>query len=264
MLRIEAIPLFSSNYIWLITDERSKTAIAVDPGGAEPLIQVLETKGLALVSILITHSHPDHIGGLNALLKRYPQIEIYGPHCEAIPQVTKPLASGDCFDPGLGFSAEVFHTPGHLPEHIVYFIEDMQNLGKVLFSGDILFSSGCGRNFVGPARELQDSLMLLAKLDPSTAVYCAHEYTLINTNFALQFEPENQELRHKQQFALQCQTHGKCSLPTTIQSELETNPFLRCAEPGLQKSLSAMTGQTYCTTLEVFQQLRSLRNDFTL
>ncbi len=254
MAIVEAVPAFRDNYIWTIHDGRS--AVLVDPGEAGPILAWLNTHKLIPVGILITHHHGDHIGGLPDLLSRW-HLPVFGPAGGGIPGVDHPVSEGDrAALPELGLSFTVLETPGHTLDHVCY-------LGHgLMFSGDTLFSCGCGRLFEGSPEQMHASLERLASLPGDTLVYCAHEYTLANIAFALEADPENARLRARHQQALAARRAGKPTLPTTIAQEKLTNPFLRSQEPALLVAASQHAGQKLSPGLAVFSALRSWKNDF--
>jgi hydroxyacylglutathione hydrolase len=226
MLEIVPIPALTGtydNYIWIVHD--GKNAIVVDPGDATPVLTYLQAHQLKLSSILITHRHNDHIGGLPKLLEVY-NTRVYGPHSELIPLVTHRVSDGDQIEiKELGLSFDILGVPGHLPEHIAYVGNGM------LFCGDILFGCGCGKMFIGTPQEFHHSLQRLAALPDETKVYCAHEYTESNIRFALLCEPGNTQLQQRQIDTSVLRQQNKPSLPSTIALEKATNPFMRCSEP---------------------------------
>src|SRR5574339_1138134 len=198
MLHVSPIKAFSDNYIWLIhglTD--AKKVAAVDPGDAAPVGRHLDAHGLRLSAILITHHHPDHIGGVESLLARYP-VPVYGPARENIPGYPQPLRDGDRVSlADMGMTFGVLDVPGHTAGHIAY-------VGHgALFCGDTLFSAGCGRLFEGTPEQMSRSLEKLAKLAPETRVYCTHEYTLANLRVAQAVEPDNLDIAA---YLARCQT----------------------------------------------------------
>jgi len=170
---VTAIPAFSDNYIWLVTTG-GETCAVVDPGDAEPVLRALNREALQLSSILLTHHHPDHTGGVAELVK-VSGAAVYGPHDPRIPGQTRSFSEGERVElEDLGLSFGVLEVPGHTSTHIAFFGHGC------LFCGDTLFSVGCGRLFEGTAGQMQESLDKLAALPPDTRVYCAHEYTLSN------------------------------------------------------------------------------------
>jgi len=179
MLAIEPIPAFNDNYIWLLRRSDSPEAVVVDPGDAVPVLEALARRDLRLTGILVTHHHPDHVGGLARLVAETAPT-VYGPHNPAISGIDRRLGAGDRIEL-LGRSFEVMEVPGHTLDHIAYFSAGEPPL---LFCGDTLFAGGCGRLFEGTAPMMHRSLQSLAALPPETRVYCAHEYTLANLAFA--------------------------------------------------------------------------------
>ena len=222
-LNITAIPAFGDNYIWLLT-ANGKACAVVDPGDEDPVLEVLEQQGLDLRYILLTHHHPDHTGGVPDLLQRY-KATVFGPADDRMPFVHKTCREGDrVLLDDLNAEFRVLEVPAHTRSHIAYYGEN------VLFSGDTLFSLGCGRLFEGTAEDMQTSLDKLAALPPETKNYCAHEYTQANCKFALEVEPDNPALQTRAREIDRLRAAGKITLPTTLAEELATNPFLRTRE----------------------------------
>jgi len=217
---VTAIPAFSDNYIWLVSTG-GETCAVVDPGDAEPVLRALNRDALRLSSILLTHHHPDHTGGVAELAKAG-GVAVYGPHDPRIPGQTRSYSEGERVGlDDLGLSFEVLEVPGHTSTHIAFFGHGC------LFCGDTLFSVGCGRLFEGTAEQMQESLDKLAALPPDTRVYCAHEYTLSNCDFALQVEPDNPALIRRASEVEAARAAGRGTVPTTLAQEMAVNPFLR-------------------------------------
>lgn len=227
MNRIEAISAFNDNYIWMIPLEDRKVAV-VDPGDAEPVLRILKQRELELSAILVTHHHFDHIGGIERLLMQYPA-PVYGPVSDNIPQITHPMRDGASLTLGL-YSFRIIAVPGHTLDHIAYYSESdngSHRKNPVLFCGDTLFAAGCGRLFEGTPEQMYQSLSKLAALPDNTEVYCTHEYTMANLEFALAVEPDNKELQQRRAADIQRLQVDGITLPSTIELEKQTNPFLR-------------------------------------
>ena len=223
-LRIEAIPAFEDNYIWLIT-AGGKTCAVVDPGDEDPVLDTLSARGLDLRHILLTHHHFDHTGGVTALLDKFPAARVYGPDDARIPGNPRRCGDGDRVRlSSLDVEFQVISVPAHTRSHIAYYSR------PVLFPGDTLFSIGCGRLFEGSPADMQNSLDKLATLPPETRIYCAHEYTASNCAFALQVEPENAALKARAEQVRRLRGTGEITLPALLADELAANPFLRTRE----------------------------------
>ncbi len=222
-LNITAINAFQDNYIWLVTAD-SRACAVVDPGDAQPVLETLDKHNLDLRYILLTHHHPDHIGGVSRLLEKH-AARVFGPDDARIPLVHKVCVEGDLVGlPALDAEFRVIEVPAHTRSHIAFYGNN------TLFCGDTLFSIGCGRFFEGTATDMQGSLDKLAALPPATKIYCAHEYTQSNCAFALQVEPQNSKLQARAQEVKDLRAGGKITLPTSLADELATNPFLRTRE----------------------------------
>ncbi|MGH8124697.1 MAG: hydroxyacylglutathione hydrolase [Rhodanobacteraceae bacterium] len=222
MPSLRALPALRDNYIWLLADAASGSALVVDPGEAQPVLHALEQDGLALKAILLTHHHADHIAGTGELAARFPDAVVYAPIDARIPFTDKRLGNGDVVDiaaPAADF--EVIEVHGHTRSHIAYHGEGL------LFCGDTLFSLGCGRLFEGTPAEMLDSLDRLAKLPDDTRVCCGHEYTLANAAFALTVEPDNRALVARADAARSQRERGEPTLPARLGNERAANPFLR-------------------------------------
>ena len=211
------------NYIWLIEDCQTKDVIVVDPTEADLVKKYCDEHQLSLKQIWLTHWHKDHIGGVPELITEK-NIPVYGPREELshIPFLSHPLMHDDQFEFN-GLKTEIIAVPGHTLGHIVYFIDELDTV----FCGDTLFAMGCGRMFEGTPEQFYHSLNRLASLPPRTQVYCTHEYTLSNAQFALHIEPENRAIQQRAEEIRQLRERGEITLPSTIELELETNPFLR-------------------------------------
>ncbi len=232
MLHIEPVKAFNDNYLWVFCEEGGKQACVVDPGDAAPVLAYLERAGLELAAILVTHHHGDHIGGVDALLRRFP-VPVYGPANPRIPQVTHIVAEGDCVRV-LNQEFRVLAVPGHTVEHIAYVSTGKATAaGPALFCGDTLFAAGCGRMFEGNPPMMHASLRKLAALAPDTQVYCAHEYTLSNLRFAAAVMPDNPDVQARIASDSAKRERGEPTVPSNIGLELRTNPFLRSAEPAV-------------------------------
>lgn len=257
MLQIEPISAFSDNYIWLLHDDARGEAWVVDPGDAQPVIDTLEQLGLDLTGVIITHHHFDHVGGLDTLCGKY-DCQVYGPHNPGITQVTDRLAQGDTAQV-LGLAFTVIEVPGHTMDHIAYFHDGEQ---PILLCGDTLFAGGCGRVFEGTAPMMHNSLQSLASLPASTRVYCAHEYTLANLAFASAVEPDNTALQQRVLAAEATRARNEATVPSTLELELATNPFLRCETEDLIASLRRQGKLEGETGDEVFATVRGWKDNF--
>lgn len=252
-LQIIPIPAFKDNYIWLI--HNGNQAIVVDPGDAMPVLNTLKVLKLQLHTILITHHHQDHIGGVNVLIENYPDVKVFAPRLEQYDFKRTPVSEPDVIScAGWLNTATILDLPGHTLGHIAYYIEPQRE--KWLFCGDTLFGAGCGRLFEGTHLQMMTSLQKLAALPADTQVYCTHEYTLHNINFALSLEPNNAALTQRHLDTLKRRNLQQPSLPSTIGLELATNPFLRCDSKEIQASVQLENA----ALLQVFTSIRTKRN----
>lgn len=250
------IPAFTDNYLWLLHD--GQKALVVDPGDAEPVRRALEQHGLKLESILVTHHHADHTGGVDEL-RNITGAVVYGPATENIPRPYVPLAGGDTIT-AVGTRFEIIDVPGHTAGHIAFYTTDVD--GKpLLFCGDTLFSGGCGRLFEGTPAQMLASLDRLAALPGETVVCCTHEYTLSNLRFARAVEPDNAELAAYQAHCIALREQQRPTLPARMAQELLINPFLRTRQATIMAAArrfdaSARNDET------VFAAIRQWKNEF--
>ena len=218
--------------------------------------EYLAREGLALVAILATHHHPDHVGGISELVAMK-KVPVFGPKGEPIPELTHPVGQGDKVEIlALAATFSVLDIPGHTRAHVAYYGLES------LFCGDTLFACGCGRVFEGTAEQMLDSLTKLAALPDATRVYCGHEYTLANIKFARAVDPGNSMLAAREEKVAKLRAAGLPSLPSTLGEERATNPFLRCAEPVVVESANKYLGARVADPARVFAAIREWKNRF--
>ncbi len=261
-LNVRPVRAFADNYIWLIeSPQAAGRVVAVDPGEAAPVVAELRRSGASLAAILLTHHHADHIGGVAALLEAG-SVPVYGPDDPRIPLRTRSLRDGErCELPDLGLGFDTLAVPGHTLSHIAFWGHG------VLFSGDTLFSAGCGRMFEGTPLQMNSSLDRLRDLPPDTRMFCGHEYTLANLKFALAVEPANEAaLEHREaiQRVRANDPPGAVtpSLPSPLSLEIRINPFLRCGNAAVRAAAEAHAGRMLPTSADVFGALRAWKDQF--
>ncbi|MDA7696985.1 hydroxyacylglutathione hydrolase [Gammaproteobacteria bacterium] len=254
MINIEPIKAFNDNYIWLVTTNEG--SIVIDPGEATKTINYLKENSLNLKGILITHHHFDHTGGIEDMLK-FKNVDVYGP-VNNISSINKKLRDGDLFSL-IGIDFKIIEIPGHTLDHIAFFSENNGN--PFLFCGDTLFSSGCGRVFEGTFEQMHKSVLKLKSLPANTKIYAGHEYTQSNLKFAMEVEPLNQKLVSRYNDVQDLLNKGTPTLPTTLELELEVNPFLRCQTKEVQSSVVKQFNTSNHED-EIFKALRQWKDNF--
>jgi hydroxyacylglutathione hydrolase len=264
LLQVWPIPAFDDNYIWCIHD--GKSALVVDPGDAVPVLAYLKQSSLHLKGILITHHHADHTGGILALLEALGKdIPVIGPAGSNIPARTQIAKADDKIEiASPRISLQVYEVPGHTLSHIAYFANMQANvIEPMLFCGDTLFASGCGRLFEGTPTQMAQSLAKFAALPKNTLVYCTHEYTLSNIRFALAVEPNNANLISWAEQAQALRAKGVPTLPTTIGQELQVNPFMRCDQAEVIAAAKEMSNNADLSTpAHVLAVIRAWKDRF--
>jgi hydroxyacylglutathione hydrolase len=256
-MEIEVVPCLADNYAYLLID-RSGHTIVVDPSEAEPVVAALERRSLELVGIWATHHHHDHVGGIPELVRRYPRLEVVGSAYDAehnrIPKLTHAIGA----DEPLWFESRrvrLLFVPGHTLGAVAYLCEG------ALFSGDTLFSAGCGRMFEGTPSGMQASLASLRSLPGDTQLHCGHEYTEKNLQFAAFIEPENKAIPERLAQVRQLRAQGSPSVPCSIEQEHAVNPFLRWDEPAVIEKARSL-GAASDAAPDVFAALRKAKDNF--
>lgn len=253
-LEIHQFPCRSDNYGVLIHDAEAGVTGSIDAPDGAAVDQALTDKGWTLTHIITTHHHPDHVEG-NLMLKQKYNAHIIGPLAEAktIPGIDETVSEGDHFTFG-AFKVEVIETPGHTLGQVNYYLPE----AKIAFTGDTLFALGCGRIFEGTPSQMWGSMVKLKKLPPDTTIYCGHEYTLANAKFALSVDPDNQALVARAAEIEALRAEDKPTLPTTMEMELSTNPFLRFDDAAIRAHLN----MTDASDEAVFTEIRRLKDVF--
>ncbi len=253
-LQIDHLICLRDNFVWLLREPESGAVACVDPSEAAPVKAKLDALGWRLTHIFNTHHHPDHTGG-NLELKRATTATIVGPKADRdrIPGIDMSLADGETYMFGREM-ARVYDIPGHTRGHIAFWFEG----AKAVFTGDTLFSLGCGRLFEGTPEQMWTSLSKLRRLPGDTRVYCGHEYTQSNARFALTVEPDNAALKARAAEVDALRAQGRPTLPSTIAAECAANPFLRAADPGVARAVG-LAGKD---PVQVFAEIRARKDKF--
>ena len=254
MVKIESIEAFTDNYIWLVTTNEG--SIVIDPGESSNIINLVHKNQLDLKAILVTHHHFDHTGGIEEIISHCP-VDVFGPF-NNIQTIRKKLKGGDRLNV-IGIEFEIIEIPGHTLDHIAFYSEN--NGRPILFCGDTLFAAGCGRVFEGTYEQMFESLIKLKNLPTNTNIYCGHEYTLSNLKFAKEVEPFNKDILSRYNKVLKLREKGTPSVPSTLSTELKTNPFLRCDNKEVQENISSKFKITK-ENKEIFKALRSWKDNF--
>ena len=239
-MKIEIIKCLQDNYSYLIIDESNKNACVVDPSEAKPIIDYIEKNNIKLKYILNTHHHYDHVGGNTELKKKYGSNVVgFKNDKDRIPEIDILVEDGKTWKKG-NFEANIYHIPGHTSGHIAFhFFKE-----KKIFTGDTLFSLGCGRIFEGTYEQMFESLNKIKKLPKNTEIFCGHEYTLQNSNFCIMYDPNNLKLKNRIIEIKQKIKNNLPTIPTTLENEMECNIFLKAEN------------------LERFSKLRDLKDNF--
>lgn len=260
-MRVVAIPQLVDNYAYLVIDASTGHAAAVDVAEAEPILAAARREQVTLDAILSTHHHFDHVGGNSDLVARLrPRtLRVCGYRGDAgrIPELSEPLDDGGEFNLGALVGRAIF-IPAHTRGHLAYYFP----LEHCVFTGDTLFAAGCGRLFEGDAAEMHRSLARLAALPDDTLVYCGHEYTQRNLEFAAMLEPGNEDIKVRRREVDGLRAAGRPSVPTTIALERRTNPFLRSASAELRANVRRRMPEIPDDTLSIFAATRVLKDAF--
>jgi hydroxyacylglutathione hydrolase len=255
-VKVIQVPLLTDNYAYLVVCEKTNQAAVVDPSEAAPVLHRVREEGVDLRAILNTHHHRDHTGGNAALLDHF-RLDVYAHRVDdgRVRGLSHPLSDGDEVSVG-ELRAKVIFIPGHTKGHIAYLFP-----GK-LFCGDTLFVAGCGRLFEGTAEQMHDSLSRLKALPADTLVHCGHEYTEKNLEFALTLEPNNKALSTKMEKVLALRAKGISTVPSTMEEEVGTNPFLRWTSQEIQQNLKMRFSDLSLDPVSVFRKVRQLKDAF--
>ena len=253
-MKVVTIPILSDNYSYLIIDKDNKSCSAIDPASPEEIIPFLEKKKFHLKNILNTHYHNDHTAGNLELKKKY-KCKIFGPEKEKnqIPGIDITLKENDTIKLK-DYKAKIIETPGHTAGHIIYWFDNE----KIVFTGDTLFVLGCGRLFECTPKTMWGSLLKIRNLPKETLIYCGHEYTKTNVNFALTIEKNNNKLTKRFEEINKLINKNSFTVPTTVEKEIETNPFLRADNENIKKNL----GMNSKSNEEIFGEIRKRKDNF--
>ncbi len=256
MLEIIPLPALKDNYIWLLKNKASRHIAIVDPSEAEPVLNLIDSERLIPIAIMITHHHWDHVDGIAGITEQY-DIPVYTPKTESVAGSTNPVGEGDIVAlDELDLKLSILDVPGHTSGAIAYYAEGM------VFSGDTLFTAGCGRLFEGTPPQMHTSLSKFKSLPDDTLLYCGHEYTLSNLQFAANVEPDNKAIQERLMLTRRTRDKGEPTVPATLKIEKETNPFLRCEETSVINATREHFAKKLDKSDEVFAAVRRWKDDF--
>jgi hydroxyacylglutathione hydrolase len=253
-MQVTTIPCLTDNYAYVISDNSSKIVGVVDPSEASPVVSFLKKQNLKLNYILNTHHHFDHIGG-NLELKKIYNAKVVGfvGDKHRIPEIDITLSNNEKWIFG-NETVKILHIPGHTLGHICFFFEKE----KIAFTGDTLFSLGCGRIFEGDHNQMLTSLNKIKKLPKDTMIYCGHEYTYKNAKFCIKYDSGNIDLKNKFEKIKKLRSNNLPTIPSKLEDELKTNIFLRCDQKDLKIKLNMKNQED----LKVFRKVRDLKDNF--
>ncbi len=260
-LQIDPITALRDNYIWAMRLPGKRQTVIVDPGEAQPVLNYLTDKQLSLSAILITHHHWDHTNGIAELLRHY-SVPVHASANEDVAGRTVAHDDGSRLElPELELGVEILSVPGHTRGAIAYHIPAGEHCPEgLVFSGDTLFTAGCGRLFEGTAEQMCHSLRRFRNLPPTTLLYCGHEYTEDNLHFAAAVEPDNPAIRARLQTVSDRRARQLPCAPAPLELERETNPFLRCDRETVRESVSSRHGDALPDEVAVFAALRTWKD----
>jgi len=253
-MQIIPIPCLKDNYAYIINDNNSKIVGVVDPSEASPIIKFLKKQNLKLNYILNTHHHFDHIGG-NIELKKIYKAKVVGFRGDKhrIPGIDIMLDNNQKWTFG-NSKVKILHIPGHTLGHICFFFEKE----KIAFTGDTLFSLGCGKIFEGDHKQMLASLNKIKELPQDTKIYCGHEYTYKNAEFCIKYDKDNINLKKKFELIKKLRSKNLPTIPTILEDELNSNIFLRCDQNDLKIKLNMKNQEDF----KVFGKVRDLKDVF--
>jgi len=253
-MQVIPIQCLTDNYAYIIIDNNSKTIGVVDPSEAEPIAFFLKKKNLKLNYILNTHHHFDHIGGNNKLKKMYNAkvVGFFGDK-HRIPGIDITLKDGERWNFS-NTTIKILHIPGHTLGHICFFFEKE----KIAFTGDTLFSLGCGRIFEGNHKQMLNSLNKIKELPKETMIYCGHEYTYKNAEFCMKYDKDNINLKKKFEKIKKLRSKNLPTVPSVLDDELKSNIFLRCNQNDLKIKINMKNEEDF----KVFKKVRDLKDNY--
>ncbi|CAA3014476.1 hydroxyacylglutathione hydrolase cytoplasmic [Olea europaea var. sylvestris] len=256
-MQILHIPCLEDNYAYMIIDEATKEAAVVDPVEPHSILRVAQENGVDLKLVLTTHHHWDHAGGNEKLRQMVPDIKVYGGSIDNVQGCTNKVENGDKISLGAEINILCLHTPCHTKGHISYYLTGKEGEDPAVFTGDTMFIAGCGKFFEGTAEQMYHSLCVtLGSLPKPTRVFCGHEYTVKNLLFSSIVEPDNVRISQKLSWAQQKRAKGLPTIPSTIEEELETNPFMRVDLPEVQEKVGCKS------PVEAIREIRKRKDEW--
>ncbi|KAG8038413.1 hypothetical protein GUJ93_ZPchr0013g34590 [Zizania palustris] len=256
-MKIIPVACLEDNYAYLIVDESTKSAAAVDPVEPEKVLAAAGEVGAHVDCVLTTHHHWDHAGGNKKMGHSVPGIKVYGGSLDNVKGCTDQVENGTKLSLGKDIEILCLHTPCHTKGHISYYVTSKVDKDPAVFTGDTLFIAGCGRFFEGTAEQMYQSLIVtLGSLPKPTQVYCGHEYTVKNLEFMLTVEPENEKMKQKLEWAQKQSEANQPTVPSTIGDEFEINTFMRVDLPEIQAKFGAKS------PVEALREVRKIKDNW--